>query len=54
LDVLFFKRNKRVIMVEKTSSDSMGMVKNPNRSMYFSVQDTPWLQGCSSWGIIPE
>jgi hypothetical protein len=41
------------MIVENESNESMGMVMKPNRSMYFSVHETPRLQGWMLSGIIP-
>jgi hypothetical protein len=53
LVVLFFKIIKRVIIVENESKESIGIDRKPNRLMYSSVHETPWLQGCILSGMIP-
>jgi len=32
-------------MIENDNKDNKGIVIKPNRSIYFSEHETPWLQG---------
>jgi hypothetical protein len=45
LDVLLFKIIKRAIIVENESKESIGIERKPNKFMYSSVHETPWLHG---------
>jgi hypothetical protein len=53
LDVLLYKIIKSVTIVENESKESIGIDRKPNRLMYSSVQETPWLQGCMLFGMNP-
>jgi len=53
LDVLLFRKIKRVIIIKNESNESMGIERKPNKSIYSSVQETPWLHGCMLFGMIP-
>jgi hypothetical protein len=53
LDNLLIKIIKSAIIVVNESRESKGIDRKPNSSMYSSVHETPWLQGCILSGMIP-
>jgi hypothetical protein len=53
LDILLVNIIKRVIIIENESKESIGIDRKPNRSMYSSVHETPWLHGCMLSGMMP-
>lgn len=51
--VLRWTASKRPITAVKARRDSRGMESRPKNSMYSSVQEIPWAQGCRPSGTTP-
>jgi hypothetical protein len=50
--VFFQKITVRIVIITNDTRDRNGIVINPNHSIYFVVQEIPWIQGATDSGRI--